>query len=167
MPPKFGSSGKPYGSVGSTDGMGKCLPEYFVWHRMILRCHNASSAAYKNYGGRGITVCDEWRKSFAAFLKAVGPRPTPKHSLERMDNNGGYAPGNVRWAKVVDQANNRRTNVFVDVGGESLTLTQAARRLGISYRTAVRRYHEDGEVERDFPRRVILPGSRNSVSSHA
>ena len=85
-------------------------PEYRTWYGMIQRCTNPKVNNYKNYGGRGIKVCDEWRNSFQAFYDYIGPRPEPKHlySIDRINNDGDYEPGNVRWATAKEQANNKR-----------------------------------------------------------
>lgn len=83
-------------------------PEYQCWIDMKRRCENPKYPAYKWYGARGITVCKEWRDSFEAFYKHVGLRPSPEFSLDRIDNNSGYKPGNVRWTTSKVQMNNRR-----------------------------------------------------------
>jgi len=72
------------------------------------RCHNPSHAASRYYGGRGITVADEWRDNFTAFYAHIGPKPSPDHSLDRINNDGNYQPGNVRWATWSQQNKNRR-----------------------------------------------------------
>ena len=84
------------------------MPEYEVWKGMISRCENPKHNAYHNYGARGIEVCDEWRHDYAAFFAHIGPRPTPLHTVDRIDNNLGYAPGNVRWATRAEQRLNQR-----------------------------------------------------------
>lgn len=107
-------------------------PAYLCWISMISRCRNKASSSYKNYSERGIGVCDRWVNSFEDFIKDVGPRPDKKHSLERINNDEGYYPGNVRWATRVEQANNRRTNIYLLVSGEVMTAANLARVLKVN-----------------------------------
>lgn len=93
-----------------THGMSQS-PIYRKWHDMKTRCYYSGNISYKNYGGRGITVCEEWRNSFQAFYDYVSQLPhygEPGYSLDRIDNDGNYEPGNVRWATKLMQMNNRR-----------------------------------------------------------
>jgi hypothetical protein len=110
-------------------------PEYQSWNGMKNRCLNPNRAVYSRYGGRGITICSRWVKSFKAFLKDMGPRPSAKHSIERIDGNVGYEPSNCRWATKEEQANNRSTNRRVSSEGEEHTVAEWSRKLDIPYST--------------------------------
>lgn len=96
---------------------------YTIWQGMIRRCTKPSCAGWKDYGGRGIKVCDRWAQSFENFYRDIGPRPAGM-SLDRIDNNGNYEPRNCRWATVDQQINNRRSNRFVSFLGLRLTIAQ-------------------------------------------
>jgi len=111
---------------------------------MKVRCHNVESDAYPDYGGRGIQVCDRWLNSFESFLEDMGPKPSPDHSIERIDNNGNYEPGNCRWATREEQANNKRSNKRFLVDGEMKTITQLAKERNILVSTLARRLSRDG-----------------------
>lgn len=107
-------------------------PEFSIWGSIIDRCCNEKCKKYPLYGGRGITICAEWKESFFAFFRHIGPRPSNKHSIDRIDNDKGYEPGNVRWATLDIQNNNRRNNVFITVYGIRKTIAQWSKQTGIS-----------------------------------
>lgn len=110
---------------------------FWVWWAMRMRCEKESDPAFPNYGGRGITVCERWQ-TFANFLADMGPRPC-RGSIERVDNNLGYSPENCRWATRLEQNNNRRNCIMVDIDGSTMTLKQACRLKGLAYRSVHKR----------------------------
>jgi hypothetical protein len=106
--------------------------EYRIWTHIKSRCFNTRVPEFKHYGGRGITMCERWRESFADFLADMGPRPSALHSVDRHPNNdGNYEPGNCRWATPKAQANNTRSNRKVTVAGETRNMTQWAESIGV------------------------------------
>ena len=106
-------------------------PEYRVWIAMRDRCNNRQHPSYHNYGGRGLQVCSRW-KSFNLFLDDMGRRPTDKHSLDRIDNNGNYSPQNCRWATLMEQSNNTRRSRYIMHKGSTKTIAEWSRVTGIS-----------------------------------
>lgn len=100
--------------------------EYKSYQAIIQRCTNENSLYYPGYGGRGITICDRWLNSFENFFSDMGKRPKGL-SLERIDNNKGYEPGNCKWATKLEQDNNRRSNTFLTCGGKTQTIAQWTR----------------------------------------
>jgi hypothetical protein len=105
-------------------------PEHRAWLLMKRRCFGQFATGYANYGGRGITVAAEWL-DFETFLRDMGPKPSPRHSLDRIDCNGNYCPENCRWATRVEQMRNKRTTAWVTYNGQSLPLIAAAELAGI------------------------------------
>lgn len=110
-------------------------PEYRIWAAIKARCLNPNVINTHLYGGRGIKLCNAWMISFEQFFKDMGPRPSPKHSIERKDTNGNYEPANCKWATSIEQNNNRRNNRIITVNGESKTLAQWSRSSGIGIGT--------------------------------
>lgn len=112
---------------------------------MKARCHRRTHAQYALYGARGIAVCERWKRSFEAFFADVGGKPSPSHSLDRIDNNGAYEPGNVRWVPSQrEQMANARTAQLLTFLGDTLTVSGWARRLGMRQDTLWKRIFKRG-----------------------
>ena len=118
---------------------GVSSPEYRAWNGMRTRCYNAGHQAHRYYADRDIQVCARWRESFEAFLSDVGLRPSASHTLDRIDNDGHYEPGNVRWATRIEQAQNKRTNVLFTYKGETRCARAWERLYGLPNQTLARR----------------------------
>lgn len=115
--------------MAKTHGM-RHAPEYNSWCGIRRRCQDPDNPKYPSYGGRGIKVCDRWA-SFDQFFADMGPRPSPHHTIDRIDNNGPYAPDNCRWATKSEQNLNRKNNHQVTIGDKTQPLTVWAWELGI------------------------------------
>jgi hypothetical protein len=123
-------------------GANRChqrTPEYRAWSHMIERCTNPKSKGFINYGGRGITICDKWRNNFEAFFSNMGPRPYPEYTIERINNNGNYEPGNCKWATRQEQSENRRNVKKIELQGINRTISEWSRIFGINDETVRRR----------------------------
>ena len=120
--------------ANSTHGLTK-TPEYKTWVKMKERCNNPRAIRYLRYGGRGIKVCVEWESSFEQFLSDMGKKPTPRHSIERKNNDEGYSKDNCIWATGSQQARNRSSSRFLEIGGISKTLAEWSEISGIGYGT--------------------------------
>lgn len=116
---------------------------YKCWWSMINRCVNPGSTAYHNYGGRGIKVCKRWMVSFDDFSADMGPRPSAKHSIDRIDNDGDYCPENCRWATCKTQRSNSRQNRYLTAFGRTQILADWSREFGVKS-TTIRERLEDG-----------------------
>lgn len=106
-------------------------PLFHCWAHMLRRCYAPDTEGFHRYGGRGITVCEEWRNDFWAFAAHMGPRPFSTASIDRRDNDGHYEPGNVRWATVTQQQRNRSTNVYIDTPRGRMLVVEAAKAYGL------------------------------------
>lgn len=115
---------------GTSHGLSKTA-EYDVWGKIKDRCLNPANSAFKNYGARGITICPRWQDDFAAFFSDMGPRPSPQHAIERVDNDRGYSPDNSVWLERRLQNENRRCVRRFDFRGGTLTIRQLAESYGV------------------------------------
>lgn len=129
------------------------------WNSMVARCHYATSKDYPRYGGVGITVCERWQgaQGFLNYVADMGPRPSPKHTVDRIDGTKGYSPENCRWATPAEQSRNRKDNVRVEHDGQSVLLCDLAAAHGL---------HEDTVRDRwargDRGARLVRPTGTQS-----
>lgn len=144
-----------------THGM-KESPEYVAWCNAKARCHRKTHPRYAEWGGRGISMCDRWRESFESFLADMGPRPSPGHSIDRIDGSRWYEPGNCRWATAKVQSTNRPswTNT-ITFDGRTQTITEWAAEVGIARKSLYDRLAIGWTVERAM---TAPKGSRKAAS---
>jgi hypothetical protein len=142
----LGSGGtKSCGCIGrenpncKTHGLGKTT-EHKIWTCIIQRCTNSKNDSYHRYGGRGITICKEWRNSFETFLKDMGNRPSSDYTIDRINNNLGYSKENCKWASRIEQANNRRNNIIINYDDKTFSLPQFCRVYNLNYKEVYRDY---------------------------
>ena len=129
--------------------------EYNTWQHIIQRCHNPNNKDYPNYGGRGIEVYPLWRDSFEAFYFMMGDKPEPHYTIERIDHNGNYEPGNVKWLPKEEQSLNKRDNVNLTIDGVTKTVSQWAVDSPVSGFTIYKR------IDRGWsPKRAVFTPSR-------
>lgn len=121
--------------------------EYSIWSAMKKRCFDVNNQDYKNYGGRGITVCDRWVNSFANFYADLGAKPDG-YSLDRIDVNGNYEPSNCKWSSLEEQANNKTNSVKYTLNGETLTITQWSKKSGLKVASLRKRLTQGMELSR-------------------
>jgi hypothetical protein len=121
--------------------------EYSTWRNMRVRCNLATNEHYPDYGGRGIKVCDRWA-DFLAFLQDMGPRPSSRHTIDRIDVNGNYEPGNCRWATPKEQCRNRRNNTRLTYASVTLTAVEWSEKLGGTRHVVAKRIQNGWSVER-------------------
>lgn len=123
-------------------------PEYDIWRGMIYRCHNPGDKAFVYYGARGIVVCDRWRESVLNFIEDMGPRPSPKHSVDRRENDGPYSPENCYWATQPEQMGHTRRSHWLTFNSETRILTEWAAIIGVSPCTIHSRLRKGWTIER-------------------
>lgn len=119
---------------------GKQTREYATWSNIKTRCYNQNCKSYKRYGAKGIQMCDEWRDSFIAFYRDMGPKPSPQHSIDRIDNSKGYEPSNCRWATQEEQVRNRTIAIWLEIDGVRRTSMEWCDIAGTDYHAFYWRY---------------------------
>lgn len=120
---------------------------YEIWQGMKGRCYNIHNARYASYGGKGITVCDEWKDDFSIFYKwAIDNGYSEELTIDRIDNCGGYSPANCRWATQKEQALNRDTNIKITIGNATKTLAEWCEIFGVEYKTVSARLKRGNEI---------------------
>lgn len=130
--------------------------EYKTWVQMIGRCENPNLERYPQYGGRGISVCARWRHSYETFLADMGRRPSDKCSIDRIDNDGNYEPGNCRWATRREQQNNTSTTRYITFRGQTAPVTTWASRLGVTAASIRQRLNKGWSVDRTLTEPINL-----------
>lgn len=123
-------------------------PEYHAWSAMRQRCLHSGSPQFARYGGRGITVCERWQHSFQAFYNDIGLRPSPRHSIHRIDNDGHYTPENCKWATPEEQGRARSTNRVLTFDGTTMCLAEWAEQYGLRRDTLRERLRRGWSLER-------------------
>lgn len=141
----------------------KPTKEYTAWKNIIARCCNPKHKAYKNYGARGITICERWRNSFLDFFKDVGKAPSPEHTLDRLKNHLNYEPGNVGWRTWKEQERNKRSCRYITHNGRRANLSEWAEVLGVDSATLLGRFRRNG-VEKTFD--YYLPSDGTPTIDH-
>lgn len=128
---------------------------YRIWTNIKYRCYKEGSQSYHKYGARGITVCDRWLNSFENFIADLGPRPTPKHSVERLDNNSNYEPGNCKWATPKEQQNNTSMCRWIEYDGMTKTLSQWSDVIGVSAQVIGKRLDGGWSIEKSLTTPIL------------
>jgi hypothetical protein len=136
---------------------------YRIWQDMLQRCTNPNRPTYRYYGGRGIAVCERWR-SFQAFVSDMGERPDGG-SLDRINNDGNYEPGNCRWATTKEQARNRRSNRMLEIDGERMPVVVASERWGVPRYTLYSRLY-DGWSDADAAKTPVRAMAQKRFLTH-
>ena len=140
-------------------------PEYRAWSQMKNRCYNPNSNRYRTYGARGIRVCEQWRQSFHQFSSDMGPRP-PLYTLDRIDNDGHYVPGNCRWATRLEQASHKTNSTIIEIDGRRQHLAAWCREFGIRPPTVCVRLRKGWDIKSALMTPSISPKISGRWSTH-
>ena len=144
----------------STHRMSK-TPEFVAWADMKQRCFNENHKRYKDYGGKGIGICQKWINSFEEFYKDMGDKPEPKseYSLDRINNQGDYEPQNCKWRTWEEQYNNRNTCIYITYNNKTQTITQWAKEIGLHPTSLMKRLKTGKSIEES----LTLPRDESAV----
>lgn len=140
-------------------------PEYRAWLDIKRRCYNSKYKQYNDYGGRGIKVCDRWLESVQNFINDLGFRPSKRHSIDRVDNDGNYCKENCRWATKVEQERNKRKTKFVNYNGQETPLCSLAEKFNIDRTTLFHRLERGWDIEKALTTPVRITNVRSSKIS--
>lgn len=151
---RLGDMTREHGDSGST--------EFKRWLSLIGRCNNPSDKAFGDYGGRGIKVCERWME-YENFLSDMGRCPSKEHTIDRVDNDGGYNKANCRWATKTEQNNNRRSNVVIEHDGRKMTATQWSKEIGVKYTTILYRLNAGYDLKNIFSRKQLRHGPSKTL----
>lgn len=133
--------------MAKTHGLTKTRT-YRIYRSMINRCYRKNNKDYYNYGGRGISICSSWHKSFISFLKDMGHPPSEKHSIDRINNEHGYYKENCRWVTVKEQAKNKRTNIMYTHENKTECLSYWCKQMKIKWSTVYSRLNRGWSIEK-------------------
>jgi hypothetical protein len=140
--------GRPYGNKNHYIHGKRKTRLYRIWANVKTRCTNKNDPHYNRYGGRGITVCDEWKNDFEAFCNwAMSNDYADDLTIDRIDNNGNYCPSNCRWVTVKEQNQNKRNVILLTYNGETKSAAEWARKLNLGHDTIRQRYRKGWTVE--------------------
>jgi len=131
-----------------------------TWQGMIQRCTNSKETSFKNYGGRGISVCNEWSDFISFYTWSMNSGYNDKLTIDRIDNDGDYEPGNCTWSTCKEQANNKRNNVLYEYKGNKKTISQWSDIYGISYSVIALRFKRGWSIEKTLTTPIIKPGKK-------
>lgn len=124
--------------------------EASIWRNMKYRCNNSNASNYYMYGGKGIKVCERWQNSFQNFYADMGDKPTPEHSIDRVDSKGDYTPDNCRWATKKEQARNRKTSRPITYKGVTKTVIEFCEEYGFKHHQLLHRLNIGWSVEKSL-----------------
>lgn len=144
-------------SINRTHGLGSTA-EYRIYRNILQRCCNPKNSRYKDYGGRGIQICERWKgeNGFVTFLRDMGSRPSILHTIDRKNNDDGYTPKNCKWATKKEQNNNKRTNVMIEFNGVTQTAQQWAKDLRIQRQTILYRHRHGIPIDKPRAKKGLV-----------